>query len=103
MKTFAYRNPLRDLEHLPFDEAIRQGQHLLGGNGYLPNEDYRDLYRDGRISEETLTTALHRIVRRSEPQAVTIGNRHIAFLMTMGKFGALIMESRFMKRLSIGL
>jgi len=78
MKTFAYRNPLRDLEHLPFDEAIRQGQHLLGGNGYLPNDDYRDLYRDGRISEETLTTALHRIARRSEPQAVTIGNRHIA-------------------------
>ncbi len=30
MKTFAYRNPLRGLEHLPFDEAIREAKHLLG-------------------------------------------------------------------------
>ena len=78
MKTFAYRNPLRGLEHLPFDEALRQGQHLLGGNGYLSNEDYRQLHRDGRITEAALTTALQRIARASEPQTVTIGSRHIA-------------------------
>ena len=29
LKTFAYRNPLRGLEHLPFDEAIRQGKKTL--------------------------------------------------------------------------
>jgi len=29
MKTFAYRNPLRGWEHLPFDNAIREAKHLL--------------------------------------------------------------------------
>ncbi len=57
MKTFAYRNPLRSWEHLPFDKAIREAKNLLGGNGYLSNEDYRHLYRDSptrRISKNRI-------------------------------------------------
>ena len=34
MKTFAYRNPLRGCEYVPFDDAIREAKHLLGGSGY---------------------------------------------------------------------
>ena len=41
MKTFIAQNPIHGLEYLPFDQAIRKAKHLLGGNGYLDNEEYR--------------------------------------------------------------
>jgi uncharacterized protein YbcC (UPF0753/DUF2309 family) len=79
MKTFAYRNPLRGLEHLPFDKAIREAKHLLGGNGYISNEDFRQLYREGRITDD----AVNRAVQHVGPgvfstQTITVGNRSIA-------------------------
>ena len=78
MKTFAYRNPLRGLEHLPFDTAIREAKHLLGGNGYLSNEDYRHLSREGRITDDAVKRALQRVGPRIETQTVSVGNRPIA-------------------------
>jgi len=36
MKTFAYRNPLRGWEHLPFDTAVHEGKQLIAGNGQHP-------------------------------------------------------------------
>ena len=77
MKTFAYRNPLRGLEHLPFDEAIREAKHLLGGNGYIANEEYRQLYRDGRITDGAVKRALQHIGPGIAAQAITVGNRPI--------------------------
>ena len=41
MQIMVAQNPMHGLEYLPFDEAVRKGKHLLGGNGYLPNEEYR--------------------------------------------------------------
>ena len=78
MKTFAYRNPLRGWEHLPFDNAIREAKHLLGGNGYLSNEDYRHLYREGRITEDAVKRALQCVGPDIATQTVTVGNRRIA-------------------------
>ena len=78
MKTFAYRNPLRGLEHLPFDKAIREAKHLLGGNGYLSNEEYRHLYREGRITDDAVKRALQRVGPGIATQTVTVGNRVIA-------------------------
>jgi uncharacterized protein YbcC (UPF0753/DUF2309 family) len=78
MKTFAYRNPLRGLEHLPFDKAVREGKHLLGGNGYVSNEDYRHLYRSGRITDDAIKRALQRVGPGIATQTVTVGNRQIA-------------------------
>ncbi|MCH7988904.1 MAG: DUF2309 family protein, partial [Planctomycetes bacterium] len=78
MKTFAYRNPLRGWEHLPFDKAIREAKHLLGGNGYLSNEDYRQLYREGRITDDAVKRALQRVGPGIATQTVTVGNRPIA-------------------------
>jgi uncharacterized protein YbcC (UPF0753/DUF2309 family) len=78
MKTFAYRNPLRGWEHLPFDTAIREAKHLLGGNGYLSIEDYRHLYREGRITEDAVKRALQRVGPGIAAQTVTVGNCRIA-------------------------
>ena len=61
MKTFAYYNPLRDLEHFPFAEAIGKAQHLLGGQGFLPPEEYRKLFHQGRITQAAVARALQRV------------------------------------------
>jgi hypothetical protein len=78
MKTFAYRNPLRGWEHLPFDEAIREAKHLLGGNGYIPNDDYRQLYREGRVTDDAVTQALQAVAASVGTQTVTVGDRQVA-------------------------
>jgi uncharacterized protein YbcC (UPF0753/DUF2309 family) len=78
MKTFAYRNPLRGWEHLPFDEAIGQAQQMLGGSGYIPNEEYRQLYREGCITDDAVKRALQPVGSGIATQTVTVGNRPIA-------------------------
>ncbi|TWU06162.1 DUF2309 domain-containing protein [Stieleria varia] len=83
LKTFAYRNPLRGLEHLPFDEAIRQGKESFGGSGYLPNDDYRQLHRDGEITDtaldSALDSALKSIAESVDSDSVAIGQRCVSF------------------------
>ena len=44
MRTMVAQNPIHGLEYLPFDQAVRKGKHLLGGKGYLANEEYRQIY-----------------------------------------------------------
>ena len=77
MKTFAYRNPLCGWEHLPFDEAIREARHLLGGSGYIPNDDYRQLYREGRITEDAVKRALQAVASNVDAHTVTVGDRQV--------------------------
>ncbi|MGH7411374.1 MAG: putative inorganic carbon transporter subunit DabA, partial [Candidatus Methylomirabilis sp.] len=56
---FVAQNPLQGLEHLPFDQAIRdEAQRLLGGQGYLSNEAFRQIYASGRITQDDLSKAL---------------------------------------------
>jgi uncharacterized protein YbcC (UPF0753/DUF2309 family) len=49
MRTFISRNPLQGLEHLKFEEAVRRGEQLFGGRGYLPLDLYREEFLRGRI------------------------------------------------------
>ncbi|MDD9820415.1 MAG: DUF2309 domain-containing protein [Nitrospira sp.] len=76
MKTFIHHNPIHGLETLPFDRAIREAQQLSGGNGYLPNEQYRQCYREGRITETGVKRALARVGTRETASAgVHVGGR----------------------------
>ncbi len=78
MQIMVAQNPMHGLEYLSFDEAVRKGQHLLGGNGYLPNIEYREFYRAGRITADNLKRALARVGPRSEQdRAITVGSRKI--------------------------
>ncbi len=61
MKTFAYYNPIRDLEHLPFARAIEEANQLLGAKGFLPVEEYRQFLYQGRITLPALERALRRV------------------------------------------
>ena len=48
MRTMVAQNPIHGLwEYLPFDQAVRKGKDLLGGNGYLANEEYRQFKTNG--------------------------------------------------------
>jgi uncharacterized protein YbcC (UPF0753/DUF2309 family) len=78
LRTFAYRNPVRGYEHLPFDRAVREAHHTLGGVGYLPNDEYRGFYQEGRIKNDNVARALTRVGPSVDSDvAVTVGSRRI--------------------------
>ena len=78
MKTFIHHNPIHGLEHLPFDQAIREARHLSGGNGYLPNDKYRQFYREGRITEAGVARAFEHVgIREATPASVPVGGRRV--------------------------
>lgn len=79
MRTMVAQNPIHGLEYLPFDEAVRKGRDLLGGNGYLANEEYRQFYRNGRITRESFNSAFGRVGPRPDGQvAIETGRRRVA-------------------------
>ena len=57
ISTFIHTNPLHSLEHLPFEQAVQEAERLLAGQGYLSNDEFRRLYRAGRITDDDLVTA----------------------------------------------
>ena len=78
MKRFVHHNPIHGLEHLPFDQAVRRAKRLLGGNGYLPNSEYRGLYRTGRIAADSVAAALQRLgPPLPDVASVPAGDRHL--------------------------
>ncbi len=78
LKIFAYRNPLRGFEDKTFFEAIREGEHLFGRNGYLPNDDHRQLYRDGVITDDAVRQAIRRAKPDIDSQEIVAGTRRIS-------------------------
>lgn len=78
MKSFVHHNPIHGMEHWPFDKAVREAKHLLGGNGYLSNSEYRQLYREGRITDAGARRALQRVGPPVHTQTlIEVGPRQI--------------------------
>jgi uncharacterized protein YbcC (UPF0753/DUF2309 family) len=79
MRTMVAQNPIHGLEYLPFDQAVQKGKELLGGSGYLPNETYRQLYREGRITTEGIQRALARVGPPLDSQdSVRVGHKFLS-------------------------
>ena len=57
-RLFIHTNPLHSLEHLHFEQAVAEAERITGGRGYFPNEEFRRLYRSGRITAHDLHEAL---------------------------------------------
>jgi uncharacterized protein YbcC (UPF0753/DUF2309 family) len=79
MRTMVAQNPIHGLEYLPFDQAVRKGKDILGGNGYLANEEYRQFYRNGRITKESFEKAFSRVGPKSDnPISIEVKSRKIS-------------------------
>ncbi len=88
MKTFIHHNPLHGLEHFHFEKAIKEAERFLGGRGYLPNEEYRDYFKQGRITDDALEEALK---EASKDGTIEIGDKKIShheFLKTLFLHGS---------------
>ena len=77
ISTFIHHNTLHGLQHLPFEAAVAEAQRVLGGRGYLPNEEYRRFYAAGRISDEDIGVALSGRSSLEEGRLATIAERPI--------------------------
>jgi uncharacterized protein YbcC (UPF0753/DUF2309 family) len=77
MRTFVHHNPLHGLEDIQFEDAVRQAQRLLGGNGYLSKEKFCDYFRSGRILPQDLDAALKPLARE---QHVELGANKFSHL-----------------------
>jgi len=75
MRTFVHHNPLHGLEDLRFEDAVRRGRRLLGGEGYLSNELFRDYFRTGRILPHQVDAALKPLAGDTK---VALGLREIS-------------------------
>jgi uncharacterized protein YbcC (UPF0753/DUF2309 family) len=74
---FVFLNTLQGLEHLPFDEGLKQGERLFGCNPYLPESEYRAHFEQGRITRADLCAAIRTdLMGRGEAKINDLTNRY---------------------------
>ncbi|MBA2371459.1 MAG: DUF2309 family protein, partial [Chloroflexi bacterium] len=75
--TFIHHNTLHGLQHLPFHDALAEGQRILGGRGYLSAETFRRHHASGRISGDDIDAALAEASADAERAPIARGTRDI--------------------------
>lgn len=84
LETFIAVNPLAGLETMPFEQAIRRAADLYGTPGTLPLGTFRELHRQGRITDADLDAALlRRFPNLPALPAVQLGGRRFSTLTLM--------------------
>ncbi|MEW6118839.1 MAG: DUF2309 domain-containing protein [Pseudomonadota bacterium] len=54
MRTFIHHNPLYGLEHLPFEQAVAEGERLFHARGYLPRKVQQGYLAEGKVDPGVL-------------------------------------------------
>ena len=79
LETFIAVNPLAGLEGLPFEQAIRRAGDLYGMPGTLREQQFRQLHREGRITDADLDRVLaRRFPNLTDEPELRIGGRTVS-------------------------
>ena len=75
---FVHHNTLHGYQHLPFEQALVAAEQLTGIRAWLPDEEFRKLYRADRITDADLDAAFaQRPELETEAVLVHMGDRTI--------------------------
>ncbi len=75
---FIHHNTLHGYQHLPFEEALAAAERRTGIHAYLPEAEFRKLFRDGRIVEEDLDAVFaRRPALETDTVLARVGDRDI--------------------------
>lgn len=82
MRSFIHHNPLHALEHLPFDAAVKKGEQLFHGRGYLPRKTYQEYLAQGKVDETQLRADVNAFLSTREKIANIDAERCLMNLLT---------------------
>ena len=88
IKDFVHHNTLHGYQHLEFSEALAASRKLTGAKGYLPLEQYREYYLQGRINHHNLSSVVSgtealessKEIAELKGQSITQGDLYLAAL-----------------------
>jgi len=80
MRTFIHHNPLYGLEHLPFEQAIGEGERLFHARGFLPRPIQQRYLASDKIDLATLQNQVERFLA-AQPHISGFDQRRL--LMTL--------------------
>ena len=80
MRTFIHHNPLYGLEHLPFEQAVGEGERLFHARGFLPRPIQQRYLASGKIDLAALEDQVKRFLA-TQPDIAGFNQRRL--LMTL--------------------
>ena len=80
MRTFIHHNPLYGLEHLPFEQAVGEGERLFHARGFLPRAIQQGYLASGKVDPAALEDQVERFLA-AQPDIAGLDQRRL--LMTL--------------------